>query len=185
MEIERLSISFYYNRDYAGSGEKEMTSKLYPYLIADTGRQINIRKVSPMLAREVATLRRKPDPPLNKVVYPDGHEEMEPNEADPRYQEQLNDYSNQMISEVQKLTIERGVFVELTDDDRREIEELRKFWLDEYNETLKGSDKYIFVAHICIGTVEDLQDLVKAITRRSSATPEGTAQTLATFQSRV
>lgn len=159
-----------------------MTSKLYPYTIADTERVVNIRKVSPMLAREVANLHKQPTPPMQEVTYPDGHKEQEANEANPQYQEALQAHREQMITEVQKLTIERGVIVELNDDDKKEVAELREFYKTEYGQELKGSDKYIFVAHICIGTVEDLTDLVKAITRRSNASVEGTAEALKTFQ---
>lgn len=160
-----------------------MTSKLYPYTIADTGRAIQIRKVSPMLAREVANLHKQPEAPMQEVTYPDGHKEQEANEADPRYQELLRAHREKMITEVQRLTIERGVIIELSKDDLAEVAELKEFYQREYKQELKGSDKYIFVSHICIGTVEDLNDLVKAITRRSSASPEGTAEALKTFPS--
>jgi hypothetical protein len=83
------------------------------------------------------------------------------------------------------LMIERGTVIELTDEEREEVKDLKAFWQKRYKKELDGSDKFIFVAHICCGTQEDIRELIQFIGRRSNATPEGTAQALDSFRGDV
>lgn len=162
-----------------------MTSKLYPYTIKDTERTIFIKKVSPRLTQQITKLYQEPEPPTNTVTYPDGKTAEEPNRSDPAYEKQLNEYKIKLTNAVNELLVEQGVVVELSIDDLNEVKSLREFWKTQYGQVLEGSDKFIFINYICIGTPEDIKELITAITRRSYATVEGTQLALETFQSDV
>lgn len=160
-----------------------MTNKLYPHFIKDTERTVAVRKVSPRLIKEVVDLHKAPSVPLNTVTYPDGHTEQEENAADPDYLRKVQEHNGIVSIAINDMLIDQGVVVELTADDIEEVKRLRAYWLEKYQKELAGNDKFIFINYICIGTPEDLKELLSAIARRTSATPEGTQQVLDTFQS--
>lgn len=161
-----------------------MTTKLYSHRIKDTDKVVQVRKVSSLLAREL--LKEFPEPPIptNKVIL-NGQEIYEENESDPDYREKLRKHKTKLTEAMNNLLIDRGVFVVLTEEDKQEVNELKEWWQDKYSKPLSGSDEYIFVRHICISTMEDLKELLTAITRRTQATQEGTQQALETFPSEI
>lgn len=158
-----------------------MTSKIYPHFIKDTERTVYIRKVSPRLTQELLNLHHEPPPPVNTVTYSDGRTVEEPNRADPQYAETLKAYRMKLIDAVNELLIERGVIVELSDEDKNEVAELRAYWQSTHGQPLTGSDRFVFVNYIAVGTPDDLGELVQAITRRSQATAEATQAALDSF----
>lgn len=158
-----------------------MTSKVYPYKIKDTERTIQITKVSPLLIRQLNKSYPQPEPPKNKVKDIQGNEVEEINLADPAYEAALREHRFKLSEMSNELLIERGVIVELTADDKAEVKELRKFWKEKYAKELEGSDKFVFINYICLGTGEDIKELVEAITKRSFATAEGTQEALTSF----
>lgn len=158
-----------------------MTSKVVPYQIKDTERTIQITKVSPLLIRQLRKSYPEPEPPTNTVTLADGRTVEEPNRADPAYEAELREHRQMMSERSNELLIERGVIVALSEADLKEVKELKDFWKKNHNITLEGSDKFIFVNYICLGTGEDIKELVEAITKRSYATAEGTQQALDTF----
>ena len=155
------------------------------YRFKDTGRLVGIKKVSPMLAAELRRSFPPPKPPMEEVDYGDGKKVLEPNSAHPGYQSVMEDYNQQMNERVQRLLIKRGVVVAWDDEKKQEVADLRSFWKEEYATELQGSDVEVYVNHICVGTQEDLQELIQAITQRSGATEEVIQSHLETFPDKV
>jgi hypothetical protein len=164
-----------------------MSSKLFVHHIVDTDRNITYCKVSPRLIKQMLDDYpiKPPQPPLNDVTWADGHVKKEPNTTDPEYLKALADYNTEIALAINDFLIERGVVITLSKEDQEEVKELKRWWQQRYGKDLPGSDKFIFVAHILIGTPEDLRELVNAITRRSQATLEATQEALATFPDQV
>lgn len=149
----------------------------YP-LTFDTGITVMVRKTSPMLIQEVQKAFPPPKPPMNKVDYGNGFHALEANVNDPDYQQALKQYNEELEARVRKLMIIRGVDVEI---DHEAVNELRE-QMREIGIELDKSDKLVYVSMIAMGTAEDYQDLINAITRRSQATEDAVADAVATFQ---
>jgi hypothetical protein len=145
---------------------------LIPHVIKDTNTNVFIRKVSPFLLNEVSKQFPQPDPPENIVDYGDGKKVSEPNPSDPEYKLKLNKWNQDVSFATQELMIERGVEIELGEDEKKEVADLRAYWIEKFNKKLEGGDKFIYVTMIAIGTDKDLEDLLIAITRRSQPTEE-------------
>ena len=160
-----------------------MTQKLYPYLIKDSGVTINIRKVSPLLLNEVSKKFPRPTAPLNEVDYGDGKKKQEPNEADPDFQVSLSAWQQAIYIETQRIMIDRGVVITLTDEQKEDVRELRKYWKDTYDSELTGSDVFVYVTLIALSTQEDIQELIEGITRRSQPTEGAIAEAVTSFRS--
>lgn len=159
-----------------------MTTKLYPHLIKDTGVRVMIRKVSQMLIKEAVKDFVSPQPPTNKVIL-DGKEVLEPNETDPAYRAALQEYNLKVVEAGNAVLIKWGVVYTLTGEDRAQVAELKQTWAEDHDKPLEGSDKFIFINYIAVGSQEDYIELRDAITRRTQATPEATHEALGSFQS--
>lgn len=157
-----------------------MTTKLHPFMFPDSGKRISIRKVSPFLGDEVRKAFPPPKPPLQKVML-GGVETEEPNPAHPDYQAALRAHNIEMGQRIQRLMIKRGVVIELGDDEKAEVEELRAD-IEAEGVTLPASDKDVYLWHICISTPQDLEDLANAIVQRSQPTEVSVSQKMDGFR---
>lgn len=154
-----------------------MTTKLHPYIVKDTGVQLNIRKVSPNILmefqRKFNERHPEPEPPAQPINYGDEQHpdwRTEKNESHPDYKKAIQDRRDKLNNEMQTLMIRRGVVLELTDEDKQAVKELRQSWKDDYDSELEQDDKEVFIRYIAIGTAEDMRELVTFITRRTQPT---------------
>lgn len=144
--------------------------ELMPYVVKDTGITLMIKKVSPFLAAEIRRAFPEPRPPAQEVDYGDGRKVMEENPAHPDHLQALRKYNEEFELKMRKLIIQRGVAVEVTDEIKREVSELREYMKTEQGIDLPADDKMVYVCNIAIGTEEDVADLINAITKRSHPT---------------
>lgn len=155
--------------------------KLHAFTFQDSGVTIQYRKLSPNTILEFNKVfddsNPEPKPPMQKVTTPDGERE-EANEAHPDYIEAKKKYNMQKQESINGLIIKRSVVIELSDDDRLSVEELKKFWRDEYKKELTGSDKEIFIKHIACSTTDDLRDLTRVVSRRSFPTEDAISENI-------
>lgn len=154
-----------------------MTVKLHAFICKDSGIALAVRKVSPNLLlefqREFDERNPVPEAPTQRINYgtedrPEWREEK--NESHPEYKKALADRRSLLNNESQSLLIDRGVVIEMSDDDKASVKELRDYWKSSKGKQLAGSDKEVFVRYIALGTSEDMQELVQAITRRTQPT---------------
>lgn len=162
-----------------------MTEKLYPFTFSDTGRVVRIRKVGPMPLTKLRKDNPPPAAPVIQVDYGDGEKRQEINEADPAYLEAVKRYEIDFGIKTTLFYLERGVVVELGEAEKQEVAEFRQFWQDEYGTPLGGSDKSVYVQYICIGTEDEMNELLEAITRRSHPTEAAVADSVAGFPAEV
>lgn len=163
-------------------------SKVYKHTFLDTGKVVGVKKVSPLL---IADLRQKylrkhmPPAPVNKVEWADGtiHEEVNP--ADPDYKAKVEALEAEAEEYLRKVLIKRGVVVKLDEEALAEVEEVRQELIEQDEADAKADDKYLYVCYVCVGTNEDIQDLISAITQRSEATEEMIADAVAAYKSPV
>ena len=69
----------------------------------------------------------------------------------------------------QRVIIRRGVVLDLNDEQRAELQQLRDE-MAEYGVTLDKDDKIAYILNIAAGTGEDLGDFISAVTTRSQPT---------------
>lgn len=159
---------------------------LTDFTFKDTGITVKIQKVSPMLAMDIDAAIPRPEPPLNEVDYGEGRGKVqEPNLQDPAYLKALDERTSQVGLAVIKATILRGVVVE-ADGWQAKVSDYRQFIQETTGKPLQEqSDLYVYITRLCVGTDEDLTDLVNAITKRSQPTQEEIERSKASFRSKV
>lgn len=151
-----------------------MTTKLYPFVFQDSGKRISYRKVSYNLSNELRKVFPAPKPPIITVSYDTGPRQ-EANPNDPAYVEALKNYHMEFEGRLRQVIVKRGTVIVLTDEDKRELNELRET-MAELGVELPKSDNEAWLFHIAISTPEEYQELLNAITRRSMPTEEAVAE---------
>lgn len=148
--------------------------KLYPFTFPDTGRSVQIRKVSTLLRAE---LRRQvvarppfaePQPPMSTVDYGDGQVQI-PNPAHPVYQQLRAEWARKVNEEVsaqlKQIAIRRGV---VADVDTAAVARVREDAAADGIDLAAYDDHYVYVAFVCVGSEDDWVDLLKAVFERSA-----------------
>lgn len=163
--------------------------KLETWTSQETGRTLQIRKVSTLLRAEVRkqVLRDpeylEPKPPQSAVDYGDGTVTVA-NRAHPIYQQLLIDHQARATDEISRrlkqIALARGVVVDAIDADAvvdvRESMALAGVDLSEYD------DRHVFVAFVCIGSEDDWRELLARIFERSAPQEAAVQAHIAAFQ---
>lgn len=156
---------------------------LTDFTFQDTGITVKIRKISPMLAADVNASMPEPLPPEQEVDYgePRGIVK-ERNYSDPQYVNDLAAHKQKVFQALQRVMIKRAVIVE-GEEWLDAVKEYRDFILEETGIPLaETSDLLVYVMRVCIGSNEDMTDLLSAITSRSQPTQEAIEQAKRSFR---
>lgn len=147
-------------------------SEITQHTIKDTGIEVGIRRISPLLIVELRKSIKEPEPPMQEVDFGDGKKVLEPNLASPEYEKDKERYDSEFEEKMKRLVFSRGVVLNMDEERLAELRELREFWKNEYNLELTslGSDKLDYISYIAVGTGDDLNELFNAIMKRSQAT---------------
>jgi hypothetical protein len=170
------------------NGRTPPPEKLYDFTFQDTGRTVQIRKVSTLLRAETrrqvigAPGFEEPTPPKSKVDYGEG-EVLIPNPAHPTYQALLKQWNERVTEEtgqrLRKLAIRRGVVCAVDDS---AVARVRADALEDGMDLSMYDDHYTYVAFVCVGSESDWTDLLKAVFERSAPQEAAIAAHIATFQ---
>ncbi len=159
-------------------------NELIPFVFSDTGKRVLLRKLSPLLAQQLRKDFPPPEPPLQEVDF-GGEKSYEPNYSHPDYQYKLKQYEADFNEKSQRLLIKRGVVLTWTDEMRAELDELRKFYRDEYGKELPADDHICYVSYLCPGSDSDLEEMINKLMRRTQPTGEAVAEAQDMFQRQV
>lgn len=170
------------------NGRTPPPEKLYDFTFQDTGRSVQIRKISTLLRAEVRRgliaqpAYAEPQPPQSEVDYGDG-KVMIPNPAHPIYQQLLAAWRarvQEAISERLKvLAIQRGVVCAVDAD---ALQAARDSALANGIDLSGYDDHYAYVAFVCIGSEDDWAELLKAIFERAAPQEAAIQAHIAAFQ---
>jgi len=170
------------------NGRTPPPEKLYDFTFQDTGRTVQIRKISTLLRAEVRRGLIKlpeyaePQPPQSEVDYGEG-KVLIANPAHPVYQQLLRDWRNRLqeaISERLKvMAIKRGVVCAV---DTEALALARASALEDGIDLSAYDDHYAYVAFVCIGSEDDWAELLKAIFERAAPQEAAIEAHIATFQ---
>lgn len=161
-------------------------TKLTDFVFTDTGISVKIRKVSPMLVADIEASIPHPQPPEQIVDYgePKGKVK-EKNLSDPVYLAAMNERVTLVYQAWRTALIRRGVVLE-GEDWKQEVAEYRQFIQDQTGHPLdEPDDRLVYILRICIGTIEDQDELINAITRRSQPTEAAIEEAKASFPGQV
>lgn len=161
-------------------------AKYVDYTFQDTGITVKLRKISPLLAADVAAAFPEPLPPQQEVDYGDPvGKVLERNYSDPEYLQEKAGYQKRIFGALQRVMILRAVVVE-GEEWKEEVQEYRSFIEKHTGKPLdEPEDLVVYILRICIGSEEDLADLLTAITRRSQPTQEEVDSAKASFRGKV
>lgn len=163
--------------------ERARSSFTFP----DSGITVRIERIAPATKQAIAKALEaeypKPKPPMQEVDYGDGPR-MEANTADPGYLEAIKIQEEQFaIALVERMfvLVKRRIEVEV---DPAAVKRIRDD-MEAISTPLNGSDKDIYVDHVCISSEEDAQALMKYLMRRSQPTEEAVQEHIDTFRGDV
>lgn len=161
---------------------------LTDFTFKDTGISIKIKKISPMLGADVNASMPEPEPPEQVVDYgePKG-KVMEQNLSDPAYARSMMEHRAQVFRVYRRVMVLRGVAAEsLPDGWQDDVKVYRAFMEAQLGKVIdEPDDVVVYILRIAVGSEEDLEELIAAITRRSQPTQEVIDQAKATFQRQI
>jgi hypothetical protein len=163
---------------------------LLVHVFQDTGREVQIRKLSPFIRDDVAASIRKKDKAENNYPMPPmaaGVEgKLEPNDSDPDYNVAKQQYERRLPGRIQeqllRVSIHRGIEIEFTEEIKNDISLFKaQMAANGVEINPEVDDKELYVTRICIGSNDDLQELHDALFKRSLPTREAIEAEKATF----
>ena len=156
------------------------------YTFSDTGIAIQYRKISPMLATDVAAALPAPKPPEQEVDYGEGRGKVkEKNYTDPEYLQRVQEYNQRIFVALQRVMILRAVRP-LEEDWEEQVTQYREFLKKHTGEPLdEPEDLVVYVLRICVGSEEDLTDFLQVLMKRSQPTVEVADAAKESFRSDV
>jgi hypothetical protein len=170
------------------NGRTPPPEKLYDFTFRDTGRTVQIRKISTLLRAEVRRglvaqpAYAEPQPPQSEVDYGEGKVRI-PNPAHPVYQQLLAAWRGRLqdaISERLKvLAIKRGVVCAVDSD---ALARARANALEDGIDLSGYDDHYAYVAFVCIGSEDDWAELLRAIFERAAPQEAAVQSHIEAFQ---
>lgn len=164
--------------------------ELPTFTFKDTGITVRLRKLSPFMGDQLGKALRKekpaPEPPVNEVDYGDGKITKEPNPADPAYQQALTEYEYWVSFEAGqrsiRAVIEYGVDLDPDQIDMEAVTRVRAMMAVIGASIEEMSDREVYIKYVCVGTQEDLNELLEAATRRSQPTEAAIADNVTAFR---
>lgn len=158
--------------------------KTIDFTFRDTGITVKIRKISPMLVTDITESIPEPKPPLNEVDYGEPRGKvLEPNLQDPSYKMALQEHQHKIFLAWRRAMILRSVIIE-GEDWKQDVQDYREFIKEQTGFPLdEPNDLVVYVLRICVGSEEDLGEMIQAITRRSQPTPEEIERAKSSFRS--
>jgi hypothetical protein len=173
------------------NGRTPPPEKLYDFTFEDTGRSVQIRKVSTLLRaeirRQVVALPAfaEPQPPQAEVDYGEGKVKI-PNPAHPIYQQLKSEWNRRVLDEVaarlKRRAIQHGVVVEV---DLDAVAQARAHAAEDGIDLSAYDDHYVYVAFVCVGSESDWTDLLKAVFERAAPQEAAVQAHIASFPADV
>ena len=161
--------------------------------VLDNGEVVEILGIGPFALRDVEMTYRKrhpePQPPIVQVNFgtpeqPDYQEET--NEADPDYQAAHAVWLEGLGAYRMRGMIALGVKVkDWTEEKEAQARYLRQMYLEEFGETLEGSDRAIYLLRIATQSADDVNNLIALVTGQSIPTEEVIQEEIERFPSDV
>ena len=150
-----------------------------PTFTFSTGVTVPLERVSPMFATNLFRANPAPQPPMAPGVGGD----MEPNPADPEYARQVEEHQNHLALKANDMLIDLGVSEDIAIDAAQLARARQK--AERYGIPTSGDDRLDYLYLCAIGSNNDLERLLFAISTYTSPTEEAVAAADAAFRSDV
>ncbi len=162
---------------------------LVPFVCQDTGIELKIRHipftVTDRFFEQYEKDHAAPEPPTQTVDYGEGEKIKEKNHAHPAYLKRAERYEIEKTKwcdqQAKKLYTDLAIECDVDTDAVKQLRaEMRALGV-----ALDPDDKFVYVWHIAIGTVQGHNELMQAIQRRTQPTEEAIAQAKQSFRGEV
>lgn len=171
-----------------GHHPKGRAAPLPAFTFPDSGITVGLRRFSPDLQDTIARTYQRENPPPEvpqvEVDYGEGPV-LEPNAADPDYQQAVSSYLQKMTLDITAKMFDlalRRIEVEVDQD---AVNQLRAD-MDAINTPIEeADDRMVYIRYICISSTYDLTSLISYLQRRSMPTEVAVQEFLESFQRRA
>lgn len=164
--------------DTNGTGRKPGATTEFTF--PGSGGVVRVRRIPPMLLRDLQRKFKPPRPPRQEVQFEKGVRTI-PNPEHPDHVEALAAYEEELGDRILRLVVRLGVQCEV---DAAAVAALRAEMAEEGIE-LEADDKYVYVTRILAETTEDLEALQQAVLGASTVTEEEVAAARERFRGAV
>jgi hypothetical protein len=156
------------------------------FTFRDTGIRVKLHKISPMLAADVASAFPEPLPPEQPVDYGEPRGKvMERNYSDPEYLNIKKENNTKIFKALQRVYIIRAV-EPIEEDWKAKAKEYRDFIEKHTGVPLdEKDDLVVYVLRVCVGSEQDLSELLESITSRSQPTEKVVQDSKDSFRGEV
>ncbi len=164
---------------------------LYDHTFQDTGRTIQIRKLSALARDEVRRQVKKspgfeePQPPMVEVDYGDG-KIRQPHRGHPVYQQLLADWNTRVNQEagerIAAFAIRHAAVCTI---DAAAVTAMRAFMASIATPLGDYDDLYVYIAFVCVGSQQDYTEFLAAVFNRSIPSQEAVQAHIDSFRSAV
>jgi hypothetical protein len=155
-------------------------SKLKPFTFPDGGGAVRVKRIPPMLIRDLQRQFKPPKPPRQEVQFEKGVRTI-PNPEHPDHVEAMAAYDEEFGERIMHLVVKLGVACEV---DQAAVADLRA-QMQEEGLTLDPDDKYVYVTRILAETTGDMEALQQAVLGESTVTEAGVAEATERFRPEV
>lgn len=154
--------------------------KLSEFTFPDSGGVVRVRRIPPMLLRDLQRIFKPPKPPRQEVAFDKGVRTI-PNPEHPDHVEAMAEYEAEFGERIIRLVVRLGVVCEV---DAAAVQALRAEMAAEGID-LDADDKYVYVTRILTETQADLEALQQAVLGASTVTEAGVAEATERFPGQV
>lgn len=156
---------------------------LKPHKIRDSGKVVFIKRINPLITRELIRAFPPPKPPMIEIEVL-GEKTMEPNDSDPDYLKAKEQHEEEFQRQLTRFMLRRGVHFEMTDEIRQEVKELRED-MAGLSVELPENDRDVWLLYLATSSDGDVKELFEAISRRSMPTEDSILEAAENFSGEV
>lgn len=157
------------------------------FTFPDSGITVGLRRFAPDTQDQIARALQRENPPppvpmVEGIERADGTFELEPNAADPDYQQALSEYMQQIILQVSAKLVDLALRRMEVEVDQAAVNQLRDDMAAIGTPIEDTDDRMVYIRHLCISSTYDLTAMMAYLQRRSLPTEVAVQEFLESFQ---
>jgi hypothetical protein len=150
----------------------QMTSKLRVFKMPDSGVELKVRPISPMMvSMDMMRTLPKPKPPLQKIDMGDGDVMWERNYSSTDYEAALREWETELELKTMPVLILRALDKHFSDEEKETIKALRADF-EDMGMILPKSDKLVWFQHVACGSDADFAAFLNFLTSSGEPSEE-------------
>lgn len=170
-----------------GRAKGRAVPPLPAFTFPDSGVTVGLRRFAPDTQDQIARALQRENPApqvptVEGVENADGTFELEPNPADPDYQQAISKYLQWLALETSKKMVDLALRRMEVEVDQAAVDALRADMAAIGTPIEDDDDRMVYIRHICISSTYDLTTMLAYLQRRSLPTEVAVQEFLDSFQ---